>query len=827
MDSTSPETPQVNDLETKVVNSDQENGFYGLAVVDSLARNDFSTSDRPSAAHEGRRRRKNSETENTEKAAPNQNEVKKNPKDNEQIHGKRIEEKRRKMEKDHIGLGDMASLNNNGMINLENLNLVEENEEKENSAKSSHKNLKESEETSENQKTHAKAAIQSKLSQFEATDQNTIFAPIDDEERPKIPKKTEKSEELQNKNQTKAQNPKQKEENNEKIPKKDDHQNKGKESTESKEDNRKDKDNEKIIKKENSQKQTPQKEESKQKENTKTTEKEKKSNESNEEEKKSEKPKEDQQIHKEKDKREESQTRISSIVQEAVEQKAEDNKEKTNENEELLIQNNGNEGMTIFETVHDIVAPTDSDKKDNTPIKTENVKERNQENQKDDGIEDDFIDDDSKSSQQRENDDKKEDTQNNVENEKELENEDLKNTKEEETQSNKDIDDNNDFVEVRSQSSQNNASRSSFEYEKMPEDVIEEQEAAEDKIHTDFNDENDVVKIYSGNKPPKTAPLSRKVSLSKLPPLATSPETDANTEKILQRYLKYKKLPEPHQRETVIQYLQRRKINALVKNDYVTTMNTQDLITKLMQQMSEKDSKKKRKRKYQSTEEKLEQLNRSIEEVKNELKKDLKDEEYKHNDRKRQLLAQQDHEMDDFEAHWNDEDFLTMSFARPSSTLLQLKTTERQLIITKDFHRAEEIRKKCEALEKEESIAAQRNAYQEMEKAQKKIETRHRMELEVCEQHYKKNVNNLQRNHDIKMLALEARRSKLQKEIDEFKHPNALTLPKFTPTPDNVETVMTARTAQRYSTFKSAMKSPKITVKPLGKIKRHKIVPRV
>ena len=130
-------------------------------------------------------------------------------------------------------------------------------------------------------------------------------------------------------------------------------------------------------------------------------------------------------------------------------------------------------------------------------------------------------------------------------------------------------------------------------------------------------------------------------------------------------------------------------------------------------------------------------------------------------------------------------------------------------------------------MEKSESEEAQRNAFAEMEKAQKKIEARHKVELEVCEQHYQKNVNEIKRKHNILMLALEARRSKLEKEIDFLKHSNSLNVPKVTPTPDNVETVMTPRTVQRYTTYKSATKSPKITVKPLGKIKRHKIVPKV
>ena len=355
---------------------------------------------------------------------------------------------------------------------------------------------------------------------------------------------------------------------------------------------------------------------------------------------------------------------------------------------------------------------------------------------------------------------------------------------------------------------------------------IEEEPAPEpddNDLHTDINNDNDTVKIYTGSEPPKTAPLTRKVSLTKLPPLATTPEQDAQNEALLKRYIKYGKLPDISLREGLIQYLQRQKINSLVQNDYVAAAKTQDLVSKLMIEMNSKDEQERKQILYQNAEEKLEQLNRDIAEANRSLRRALKDEEYKQKERKRQLLSQHEHELDDFEEHWNDQEFLRITFARPSSTLLQLKATERQLIITKMFDRAEEIKKKCQELEVQESEEAQRNAFREMEKAQKKIESRHKVELEVFEQHYQKNMNEIQRNHDIKMQAMEARRVKLEKEIDEFKHPNTMQLPKIVATPDNVETVMTARTAQRYSTYKSSMKSPKITIKPLGKIKRHKI----
>ena len=202
----------------------------------------------------------------------------------------------------------------------------------------------------------------------------------------------------------------------------------------------------------------------------------------------------------------------------------------------------------------------------------------------------------------------------------------------------------------------------------------------------------------------------------------------------------------------------------------------------------------------------------------------IKDEEYKQKERRRQLSINQDQEYNHFEDHWNDQNFLKMTFARPSSTLLGLIHQERNLIITKDFTRADEVRKRANELEKQESAEAQRNAFLERDKAQKKVEDKHEMESQICEQHHKKNLDDIERQYEKDMTAVMARRLKLEKDLDEMRRPHTSFSRTFTPQPKTVKLVMTSRTTQRYSAFKAERRSPSLTIEPLGKIKRKKIV---
>lgn len=351
----------------------------------------------------------------------------------------------------------------------------------------------------------------------------------------------------------------------------------------------------------------------------------------------------------------------------------------------------------------------------------------------------------------------------------------------------------------------------------------EDEDENMDDIHTDINSGRDTVKIYSGDEPPKTAPLTQVPSLTKLPPLATTPEIDEENALMLKKYLATGRFPPHNQREQLIQYVQREKINALVQNDYVKAQKMHDTVTTLLKELTISDSKARTRSAFQSLEEKLEVVKDEITKTNKDLKKALKAEENKQKNRRKTLIAQQNLELDEFEEHWNDETFLRMNFAKPSSQLLMLKQLERQMILAKMFDRADEIKKKSIELEKKESAEAQETAYQERDKAQKKIEERHKLALDVFEQHSKKIINQIQRNHDIKMQALEARKTKLESEIEEMKRTQTSAPLKLSPIPENVETVMTARTAQRYSSYKTTKKSPMITIKPLGKIKRRKI----
>ena len=74
----------------------------------------------------------------------------------------------------------------------------------------------------------------------------------------------------------------------------------------------------------------------------------------------------------------------------------------------------------------------------------------------------------------------------------------------------------------------------------------------------------------------------------------------------------------------------------------------------------------------------------------------------------------------------------------------------------------------------------------------------------------------IKRNQEEKLQALIARQTKLKTDLEGAKKPMLPAI--HTPMPDKVEHVMTPRTAQRYALCKTVSTSPKLTVKPLGRI---------
>lgn len=327
---------------------------------------------------------------------------------------------------------------------------------------------------------------------------------------------------------------------------------------------------------------------------------------------------------------------------------------------------------------------------------------------------------------------------------------------------------------------------------------------------------------YQSRTPPRPPRFSSNTSLGDLPPLQTSPEMDSKMAELLCNFEKRGKIPEdPEMRPKLIQYMQRQKVNALVRHKYDEAQRYQSLTTKFMNTISKKAHDEEYSEKMSTVEEKVGETDVRIKNLKKETQALIREEKERQTQRRISLKITHKEELKAFEAKWNNLDYL-QTFAKPSPYLFQLQKIERSMILTKMYGQAEETRKKITQAEKEESRQAQEKAVEEMEKQQTKILSRQQQEMEAFEHHCIRNIEIIKRNQELKMESILSRRSTLEKEKVMIQEGQKNSLPTIiaiqNPSDGSIEQTMTPRTANRYAAFKAQNKGPSLTVKPLGKL---------
>jgi hypothetical protein len=188
-------------------------------------------------------------------------------------------------------------------------------------------------------------------------------------------------------------------------------------------------------------------------------------------------------------------------------------------------------------------------------------------------------------------------------------------------------------------------------------------------------------------------------------------------------------------------------------------------------------------------------------------------------ERRRQIDQQHEQELIRFEDKWNNEDFL-LRFAKPSGFLLEVKKIERTLVISKDFEKAESYRKQAAALELAESGSAQQRAEREMKICHERLLQRQAIELDFFEDACLRAKFRFNAQREMAFSKLKVRQMSVQTEI-ERKRNSRETLPPLVPGVGAIGSespIMTPRTVQRFSAYKTCENRPKIVVKPLGPI---------
>jgi siroheme synthase (precorrin-2 oxidase/ferrochelatase) len=326
--------------------------------------------------------------------------------------------------------------------------------------------------------------------------------------------------------------------------------------------------------------------------------------------------------------------------------------------------------------------------------------------------------------------------------------------------------------------------------------------------------------IVSDEAPSRPTRILCEHSVSHLPPLQCSAAADALNERLLQKFLETRVIPDADRRMRLVQHVQRRKVNALCANDFVEARRCQELFQDLSSAIAGVNITSHFQQRVDAIEAKLADAVDRVEEFATETERLVRDEMARHEDRRRQLEAGLEKELDEFETKWNDETFL-LRFAKPSTRLLELQGIVRSLVLQKDLERAETFRLQVAQLEKHESHNAQERAEAEMHKAHVALQQKQDGERLAFKTLCETEMRVLVSQRELGLAPLVARQAVMEAEADAARRVKFETLPPLTqvkaanPTD---EATMTPRTVQRYAAFKTNVQHPKVVVRPLGVI---------
>ena len=213
-------------------------------------------------------------------------------------------------------------------------------------------------------------------------------------------------------------------------------------------------------------------------------------------------------------------------------------------------------------------------------------------------------------------------------------------------------------------------------------------------------------------------------------------------------------------------------------------------------------------------------------EFKKQWNEKIKETEDSCQERIRQVIEQQETELEDFDAQWNDENYLR-KFSKPSPLLLQLKAQERSMVLAKLYDRAKDIRRRSAQIEAEDTRNAQSRAMHEMTLQKKNLTNRQNSELELIHKKCLEQLDILRRQKAIEEKPYLNRIKKLQNQLDylqnsgpsQNKQTIMIQTGQFTGAKAQERDLPSVRATSRLILArKEGSFAPKLNIKPLGQV---------
>ena len=315
--------------------------------------------------------------------------------------------------------------------------------------------------------------------------------------------------------------------------------------------------------------------------------------------------------------------------------------------------------------------------------------------------------------------------------------------------------------------------------------------------------------------------FAKPINIDDLPLLETDPEIERKCVEQIKYFKKKGKFKDFVERKEdfmneLLQYIQRTKVNCIQQCKYKDAQSYEILykdITNYLKKIHTNGSKQQQIEKMES---KIKTIEQELKEAQQNIEKDIKREQKMKEEKIEKLEEQQEKELIQMEEKWNDTSYLR-KYEKPSSKLLQLSTIERSLVQNGNYIEAEMIKREIEKLEIEESKEAQRKAYDEMLIEQKKTFAKHEKEKTRLTDNIDSNINRRKAVKESDLAIIQSRLTRNMKNLNDLKDSSKKLPPLENPQRANT-IVLSPRTQQRMMLCKKVVRSPHITIKPLGKL---------
>lgn len=225
----------------------------------------------------------------------------------------------------------------------------------------------------------------------------------------------------------------------------------------------------------------------------------------------------------------------------------------------------------------------------------------------------------------------------------------------------------------------------------------------------------------------------------------------------LQRIARRKELPAPEQRQMLFDYAKERSIQLLLAEEYDQVAEIDIAIWLLQQSLLEQDNGEE----TRTLKQRLEGTKQKDAEIKDRWNGQIAEFKERANQKIIELEEIQQRERDQFEEEWSKPEAL-VPYSKPSPQLLQMRTIQKTLALTKDYSGAKQLKQKCEEMKKDESIEGSKRATDAMRAAYNQLLERQQKQMQCFIEHSHARIELMEKQRDDELQSNENLKKQLE-----------------------------------------------------------------